>query len=428
MRAVRLQAMIATPKRPSMLMPMGGQIERYFVPVVVGLAPVIFALVTWPSGNPTPFRLIALQTALPVAAAELFVIILAFREGILRYVRDNRLPRLAVAALATWIAVGVATSLFVSPIPAIAVRWTVLWIIHLLFGISVAYLCTRNMRPGDFVICYLFGFLLYSLIFLAYVIGNWSRPIDWVHYLPGAIHIRHVAIYAAAMTGLSLGAMAAVRSRFGLALAISLATIGFGLGLWTGARGMILSVIGATVLAAALVPAMRTLRVLGSAALGLGIALAATAWLPVPNAQMMGVARQVAATTEREMTTGRLQIWSNVLDAIGRNPIFGYGPGQMPAVAPFYSMGQPHNLVLQVLLDWGLVGFACVVVASFYYLRRAIPVVREEGELLAAPATAMLSLLLLSMLDAAMFHVLPLSIFAACAGMIASRWLPRPSA
>jgi hypothetical protein len=29
------------------------------------------------------------------------------------------------------------------------------------------------------------------------------------------------------------------------------------------------------------------------------------------------------------------------------------------------------------------------------------------------------------MIDAALFHVMPVSIFAACAGMIASAWLPR---
>ena len=69
---------------------------------------------------------------------------------------------------------------------------------------------------------------------------------------------------------------------------------------------------------------------------------------------MMGVARTVAATADQELTTGRTQIWENVIHAIFRNPLFGYGPGQMPAVAPCSDMGQAHNLVLEVLLSWGI--------------------------------------------------------------------------
>ena len=404
---------------------MGGKLERYFVPAVVGLAPVIFALVTWPVGDSTPMRHFVLAAALPITAAELFVIAVAFREGLATAIRSNPLPRPAVIAVMVWLVLGIATSLLIAPMSGVAIRWTVHWVTHLLFGFSIAYLCSRQLRLGDLVVCYLAGFFVYNLIFLIFVIGHWGQPIDWVHYLPGAIHIRHVAIYSAAMTGMSIGMMAGARTRSVWSLAFVLTMIGFAVGLWTGARGMVVSVVGATVLAALIIPAMRSIRVLGATALALGAAFAAVAWLPTPNEEMMGVGRHLAATTEREMTTGRLEMWSKVVDAIGRNPIFGYGPGQMPAVAPHSTMGQPHNLVLQVVLDWGLVGLACVLVVGIYYLRRAIPAVHRQGDLLAPPAMAMLSLVLLSMLDAAMFHVLPLSIFAACAGMIASRWQPQ---
>jgi O-antigen ligase len=118
------------------------------------------------------------------------------------------------------------------------------------------------------------------------------------------------------------------------------------------------------------------------------------------------------------LTTGRTEIWRNVFQVIERQPVFGYGPGQMPVIAPYGTMGQAHNLVLEVLLSWGLVGFVAVLVVVLFYLRRALPAVRQEGDLLAAPFVAMTSILALSMIDAAMFHVLPVSIFAACAGMI----------
>ena len=390
--------------------------------MVIGLAPVIFALVTWPIGDLTPMRSFLLITALPVAAAELFVIMVAFREGLAAWIQATPLPRPVTTAVIVWLAIGIVTSLWIAPADIAAIRWTLLWIVHLIFGFSVAFLFSRQLRASDLIICYIGGFVIYSAIYVAFVLTHWNKPIDWVHHIPGAVHIRHIAIYAAAVTGMSIATMATNPKRVMRILAFVVATVGFGIGLWTGARGMVLSVVGATLLAALLLPSMRTAKGLGAAALSLGIALFAVAWLPTPDAEMMGVARQVAATTERELTTGRLQIWANVIHAITRSPILGYGPGQMPVVAPFYGMGQPHNLFLQVLLDWGLIGLACVLIVTFFYLRRAIPTVRSKAAELAAPMMAMLSLLLLSMIDAAMFHVLPLSIFAACAGLIAAAW------
>jgi hypothetical protein len=75
-------------------------------------------------------------------------------------------------------------------------------------------------------------------------------------------------------------------------------------------------------------------------------------------------------------------------------------------------------------LAWGAVGLLCSIALGLWFLRWAIPTVRaDQGELL-GPLLAMLGLVALSMVDAAMYHILPLSIFAACAGIIASRRPP----
>ena len=387
---------------------------------MIGLAPVVFALLTWQAGALSPMQTVVLYSAGPVLVAELCVIVIALREGIFGQLRRNPLPPLAVFALAAWIVIGIGTSLLAAPAEGAAIRWTFHWIVHLLFGVALAYLCLKTVRIRDLVIFYLIGFLMFTCVFLAFVITYWGEPIDWVRRLPGAMHIRHIGIYAAAMTGMSIGAFAAVRSRAGFVAAFAIAVVGFAVGVWTGSRGMVLSVAGATLVGAIFVPAMRSAKVLGAAAVSLAVAIAAVGWLPVPNDFMMGVSRTVEATTEREITTGRVEIWTNVVHAVERHPLFGYGPGQMPLVAPYGTMGQPHNLFLQILLDWGIAGMACVLVAAFFYVRRAVPALRGHGERLAAPFTAMMSLLLLSMIDAAMFHVLPVSIFAACAAMLAS--------
>jgi hypothetical protein len=97
-------------------------------------------------------------------------------------------------------------------------------------------------------------------------------------------------------------------------------------------------------------------------------------------------------------------------------------------VAPFHGLGQTHDVFLQVLLAWGVVGLACVAVLGVWYLARSIAVVRGGGPDTIAPLMAVLALASLSVIDGSLYHVLPVSIFAACAGMVASRWLPRPDA
>ena len=404
---------------------MAARIDRYVIPVLVGFAPVALALLTWgPNGLTQAQENVRLDAA-PVFAVELVTFIIALRQGLVAWLRDNMPPALAIAALAMWVVVAIATALMVAPDSVGALRWTLHWIVHLLFGFSIAFLARRLFRIGDLIRSYLAGFVVYCLIFLAFLWLYWGRPIDWVHNLPGALHVRHVGIYAAAMTGMSIGLLADTRNRGEWICAFAIATVGFALGWWTGSRGMVVSVVGATLLGAILMRPMRKIRVLGGAALSLAIAIPAVAWLPVPDSKMMGVARAVAATTQHEMTTGRVGIWANAMHAIALRPIFGYGAGQLSIVAPFYETWNAHNLILQILVDWGFVGLGCVLVAAFFYGKRAIPVLAAEGTPLDAPLITALSLLLLSMIDAAMYDVFPVSIFTACAGLIASQ--PRPA-
>jgi O-antigen ligase len=180
------------------------------------------------------------------------------------------------------------------------------------------------------------------------------------------------------------------------------------------------AIAGTVVLGLLVSPEMRRPQAWAGAALSLAVAYILVAWLPAP-ADNMGALRTISATTESgDMLTGRMTLWTLVLDAIRHRPIFGYGEGQMSAVAPFYSMAQPHNVVLQVLLAWGIVGLLCVVVLAFFFVRMALPAVRSDAAHALPPLLAMTALLALSMLDAALYHILPVSIFAACAGMIAA--------
>ncbi len=347
---------------------------------------------------------------------------MAWREGLFGWLARNRPPRPALLALGLWILITMGTTVLVAPDQLNAIRWTLHWIVHLAFGFSIAFLCTRELRVRDFVNFYMAGFLLYALLIVAFIACYWDSPVDWRRDLPAATNIRHIAIYACSITAMSIGSISSAPSRGARPIGIGIATLGFFIGLWTGSRGMIVSVWAALTVGTVAVPALRQPRLWADAAVSLILATVAASLLAVPNDRTMGLARMVGATIRNDLTNGRLQLWAGAVRAITQRPVFGYGPGQLAQLVRLDDVGQSHNLVLEILLSWGTAGLACVAAAGFFYLRAALPAVRQDHVRLTAPLMGMISLLLLSMVDGAMFHVLPVSTFAACAGMIASRF------
>ena len=408
-----------------MLPSMGGRVERYFIPAVIGFAPFVLLLMTWQAERMSRLMLVMRVYSAPEIAAELFTILVALREGLLAAWKPPRRGSLgfaALIALGLLVAIALADAIFVAPTTSAAVERTGFWLVHLLFGLSVAFLCGRLFAARDLVGGYLAGFAVFALAFAIFAAGALQRPVDWTWDLPAVVHIRHLGIYATAAIGLAIGVMATARRRAIWLAAFAVALAGFALTLWTGSRGPIAALAAAVIAGAIIAPSMRRARAWGGALLSLALAIPAIAWLPVPAANM-GAGRTVAATVQvADAGTGRGALWRLVIEAIERRPLFGYGEGQMPTVATFYGMAQPHNIVLQLLLAWGVAGLTCAAVLAYWFLRRAIPAVRRDEPALLPPLMAMLSLFALSMVDAALYHILPLSIFAACAGMIAAGW------
>jgi O-antigen ligase len=406
---------------------MGAKLQRYFIPVVIGFAPLMLFLLNWRAEHMSTTALVLRDLTLPVLAAEIFTVFAALREGMLASWRELRPPRVALAALGILLAIAWGTALLVAPNGYVAGIRIVGWTVHLAFGFSIAFLCGRLFGPGDLVAAYLAGFAGLAIAFVIFAAGALHRPFQWTWDLPSFSHIRHLGIYATPMIAFAIGIMATAQRWSRWAIALAIAATGFGLALWTGSRGPVLA-IGCAVIAGILVcPAGRRIPALGGALLALAIAYAVVAQLPVP-ADNMGAGRTIAATQGGDMLTGRSELWRMVSRAIAERPLFGYGDGQMNSVAHFYGMAQPHNLVLQILLAWGVAGLMCCLLLGYAFARVALPAVRNDEAELLSPFLAMVALTALSMVDAALYHILPVSIFAACAGIIvASRGPARAS-
>jgi O-antigen ligase len=229
------------------------------------------------------------------------------------------------------------------------------------------------------------------------------------------------------MAALGIGAMAVGERRGAWLWAWASAAAATAIALWTGSRGAALAIAGALAAGTLLLPAMRSIRSWAGALSAMAAGLAA-AWIaPAAPSSLMGLTHAVRQTTSGDVTTGRTTIWKNVIAAIEKHPLFGYGEGQMHWVAPTWTMAQPHNSILQVALAWGLVGLACVAILAIAFAWRAIPAARREGGQMVPVFLAMTAIAILSLYDASLYYALPQSIFMASAGMVASRWAPAPS-
>lgn len=93
------------------------------------------------------------------------------------------------------------------------------------------------------------------------------------------------------------------------------------------------------------------------------------------------VLKRYGATT-RELTGGRLDMWKECLDRWKTNPVIGRGLGEklygqregLPWPLPI------HNLVVQTLMQTGLIGLAIAAVAAVSWLRRSIKTLAWETE------------------------------------------------
>ena len=117
----------------------------------------------------------------------------------------------------------------------------------------------------------------------------------------------------------------------------------------------------------------RVIAVLVVAALGVAaIVVGPRAWAESATDPIEVVANDGAGEEVITVTPGRIGIWSTALEAFADSPVTGYGAGQaMDAVRELsrysYREDNVHNYPLQVLLDFGVIGFTAfaLVVACF---------------------------------------------------------------
>ena len=78
---------VATAHRPAMVDGMGARVKRYFIPALVGFAPLVTFLMTWDVASYGTLSSVIRALSLPELAAELGTVAIAFVEGMLPWLR-----------------------------------------------------------------------------------------------------------------------------------------------------------------------------------------------------------------------------------------------------------------------------------------------------------------------------------------------------
>ncbi|NJC33483.1 O-antigen ligase [Sphingomonas jejuensis] len=379
--------------------------------MLIGATPVLMALVTWRYGPIDPVLAWMRFIAPPVLAAELVLILVAWRHGARLPPAPNWLLAVAAALLLV-----VANGIRVAGDPWMAEIRAAVSVLHIGAGVAAASLAAR---PGaDVTVLWravALGGLGYALAAGLYVglIPDWSAH-DWQRFGLGVTNIRHAGFYAAA----GVSAALALACRPG-ALSWALAALPPAtLILWSGSRGGMAALLAGSVLAAMVARRHRIrlpLMVAGVLALAAGIALLLPQ--PTPSAP---VRIAEAVTTGTNISSGRIDMWLGTLKEVVRRPLLGHGEGQFITTPPGADIfHHPHQALLQLLFQWGIAGAVLVTLLLLIPLRRARRAVTAASDPLLPGAALLLTFAVYMSYDGILFFVYPAMLVTVVLGTLA---------
>jgi len=282
------------------------------------------------------------------------------------------------------------------------------WILHILFFVAViAFLRPYGSVSEDRIWVavglaaagHLFAFML------AWVI--WPDRIR-ANILPAFDNIRHLGYLMAP-------AAAVMAARFLTAKDyLKLSLVCFGAATfyltYTGSRGGVVALIaGLSVLAVYLVWHRQQVRFSRFIVLifTTGLLIVATELLPaLPWVNIFGRGAMAVGQTGREMLSGRSEIWGSTVDAIRSSWLLGNTPVYLAHIPEYQGtpLRQPHNIILQLLLHWGVLGTIIVLANVLVFARSIWVAIALHPAKARLPLTVLVTMLTHSLVDGGLFY------------------------
>lgn len=328
-----------------------------------------------------------------------------------------------VLLLAATLALSVAVSTWGAPSFYWSVNRIHLYYAALLLGIGL-YLAHRG-DGAEMIARYLAVVPVVHMIFLVYVIF-WliriqSEQSVIAAQIPNFANIRHFAYHGFIAAAAATSLFTMTRKLELTAFALTAAAL-FGIVL-LGARGAFVAWI--VFVAFVLVFHDRRARLLLFCTVALVVAASATYALTETGLlKVTSLFHRVEMGVDSAFRIAdRAAIWADAVRAIAERPWLGFGPeGFLGSNCCNSSMVQPHNFVLQFLLEFGLIGSVLIAATAWAMIRvcGGFMVVRKNLSSdpgLLAVCAVLVGFMVYAMIDGLLYHAIPLIHFALFAAL-----------
>lgn len=206
--------------------------------------------------------------------------------------------------------------------------------------------------------------------------------------------------------------------------------VNFSLLFWLGGRGSILAFLISAVLSISFVQTRFTIKAKNVIyILGL-IIISCIISIPFSVYQWNGLNRffrlsQVPDLTLDRFSTGRVDLWIESVNLISKNILIGYGP-EAHIFETKIGLLQPHNFVLQFLLEFGLLGCLLFLIILYYIIKKSLDNIRINCNINNLFCfSVIISIAIHGLYDGTLYHAPPIIIFCIGSAYIFSEFLKR---
>jgi O-antigen ligase len=334
----------------------------YAITLIAAL-PVFQTLMTWDfDGRLSPQAFAMRHFSIPAVIGELVVFYLAARAGLTIQAVFASLTKPVLVLLTIWAVFAlialIADSSGLVNASFILLRYT----LHGFCLASLVFLLSKAERfdKVTWLEAISIGGLAYAaLLALFCVLVPDPDNFPWILRIPSATNIRHIAnligIMAIAPIALLLSKDVGHKWLYWVAVTLIMTFT-----LWTGSRSTIIGLLLGLAAGTIFTYGFSNMRNACAALFALVTGILLSLPLPMPDT-VFGLFRMINTTVAAggDPSSGRAEIWGFTVKEIMKSPLIGHGSGRFTEnMHRLYAidLNHPHNVILQYVYDWGVVG------------------------------------------------------------------------
>ncbi len=354
-----------------------------------------------------------------IAALELIFSIIFLSQKNIKMPKVNYKVMSLVLVFILWISI----TIFFAEQKTYAFNRNLCVVMHILFGYSVwGYLHENSYRRNYIVYLMAFSFFFPAVCIIVYglILKTTSTPL-WSD-LPFYSNIRHLGYHVTASLIFAVliftrSSNTPIKITLGLWVFVAIAFL-----LWSGSRGPIAALFLTGITLLLIVPNFRTRIVTFTISFSVILLFV----MFVFKIEFMGyglVNRTLSSNTIDSLLAGRVKVWSGALQSV-ENWLLGIGGDNFILLKAAGHLAQAHNVIIQAILDWGLIGammfsaLLSMIIISAILIARSVK--GENHTIVIACLGLLLTYILLSMVDGVFYHGVPFMLFVVSAALMFS--------